>query len=790
MSGAIQQANAAVEFARQLLEERGIVALRDGVLFAGDRTLHDDTEIVDAVGSRYGFGCTIFNGNVRIATTAVAAGGVGRAIGTSANDKVTREVYRNGDRFQGVTRTIGKNWVIVYAPLRGGNGRIVGMVAAYRELVDYHHDLAELDGAPEAVCLHRPDGSVVDANRAACDMLGLSREELVGTSVSTFVVGALELPALDPSRPVIAETAWRRADGFEFPVELSIETAERDGQSVILTIAADFTEQVEARKRLSELNLELSQLNESLEAKVAQRTVELRDTLAQRRAMVDHLSDGLVATDELGYIEVLNPAAIELFQQDPSLQHSPVGVLHPELADFVRDAVAEMVPSTRELTMPDGRICEATASPILVQGEHLSRCIGCVVVVRDVTRAKEVDRMKTDFIGTVSHELRTPLTSVLGFAKLARKQLDRRVLPSVDPDETKALKALESVTSNLDIIIDEANRLGQLINNVLDISKMEAGGMEWDMVELDPAALVARTLDVTSGLFPAGGVACISDVEDGLPALEGDQSRLLQALINLVSNAAKFTTEGTVTVAARQTLKGVEFSVTDTGMGIPVDEHEAIFIKFKQASGSVRPMQGTGLGLPICKRIVEQHGGRIWVESELGVGSRFAFVVPALAYPSRAAEMSGLLESVSGAATRGGFRSAHILVVDDDNAVRELLRQVLTDAGHSVTVAADGLEAMQAVRDQQPDLMVLDVLMPGLSGFDVAAMLKGNPDTRELPIVILSVVTDHHRGDGLGIDRYLTKPLSNDDLLSTIDELLGDLRQHPELKDAWVLMSR
>jgi CheY-like chemotaxis protein len=402
-----------------------------------------------------------------------------------------------------------------------------------------------------------------------------------------------------------------------------------------------------------------------------------------------------------------------------------------------------------------------------------------VLLARDVTLAREVDRMKTDFIATVSHELRTPLTSVLGFAKLARSKIDV-VGPHVAPEHRKAQRAIRQVRGNLDIIVSEGVRLSELINDVLDISKMEAGRVDWNTDPIEPAELITHAINVTTALFERGGVDCLVDIEDELPVIEGDRDRLLQVVINLVSNAAKFTREGSVTIAVRTVVAGVEFSVTDTGPGIAAVDHVAIFERFKQSSSDTltdRP-NGTGLGLPISKHIVEHHGGRIWVESALGVGSRFAFTLPAPhttrgpSALSNPAFLQALLARVNDVYPRTDDTSADILVVDDDASVRALLQQILTDAGHHVRLAADGMAAVDEVRRTRPDLLVLDVLMPGLSGFDVAALLRADPATEALPILVLSVLRDQERGVRIGVDRYLTKPVDGDVLVGTVDRLL------------------
>ncbi|MGE5415866.1 MAG: ATP-binding protein [Acidobacteriota bacterium] len=242
---------------------------------------------------------------------------------------------------------------------------------------------------------------------------------------------------------------------------------------------------------------------------------------------------------------------------------------------------------------------------------------------------KQIDQAKTDFLATVSHEIRTPLTSVLGFADLTQKQLDEVILPLVPEDDKKVVRAKHNVKSNLDIIVDEGRRLTTLINDVLDVAKIEAGRVEYHMEPVMLTDVIDRAVAATQGLLANKCLVLEEDIQPGLPAVKGDRDRLIQVVINLISNAVKFTETGIITCRARVAAKEVIVSVIDTGEGIAREEQFKVFEKFKQVGDTLtNHPQGTGLGLPICKLIVEDHGGMIWVESELGKGSVFSFTLP------------------------------------------------------------------------------------------------------------------------------------------------------------------
>lgn len=250
---------------------------------------------------------------------------------------------------------------------------------------------------------------------------------------------------------------------------------------------------------------------------------------------------------------------------------------------------------------------------------------------RAMERAEEANEAKSTFLSTVSHELRTPLTSVLGFAKIINRRLQGKIFPLIQTDDPKIQRAIRQVKDNLEVVVSEGERLTGLINDVLDLAKIEAGKFEWDMKPLLPRDVLDRALAATSSLFDQKDLPLHKNIADNLTQVEGDRDRLIQVVINLISNAVKFTDEGAVTLNAFQENDQLVVSVVDTGMGIAPEDQPKVFEKFKQVGDTLTDKpKGTGLGLPICREIIEQHGGRIWVESEIGKGSTFSFSLPAV----------------------------------------------------------------------------------------------------------------------------------------------------------------
>ena len=395
--------------------------------------------------------------------------------------------------------------------------------------------------------------------------------------------------------------------------------------------------------------------------------------------------------------------------------------------------------------------------------------------------AEQADAAKSSFLSTVSHELRTPLTSVLGFAKIIRRRLEERLFPLIPEDDRKIQQAKNQVIENLGVVVSEGERLTKLIDDVLDLAKIEAGKFTWNMGSVSAGEIIDRAVAATAALFEMKKLSLLRDVQPDLPEITGDQDRLIQVVINLISNAVKFTDAGSIICSAYLNGGELVVGVKDSGIGIaPVDQPK-VFEKFKQVGDTLTDKpKGTGLGLPICKEIVEYHGGRIWVESTPGQGSTFSFSLPVAGQQAQldlkpvrhSVNIESLVRQLRERVETHQPHDKSILVVDDDPNIRSLLRQELMEAGYVVRLAEDGRKALALIREETPGLVILDVMMPEMNGFDVAAVLKNDPATMDIPIIILSIVEDKERGFRLGVDRYLTKPIDTASLFHEVDTLL------------------
>ena len=418
----------------------------------------------------------------------------------------------------------------------------------------------------------------------------------------------------------------------------------------------------------------------------------------------------------------------------------------------------------------------------------------------------ELDQMKTNFLSTVSHELRTPLTSVIGFARIMQKKFDSVLYPAlVDNEDKKVMKAIRQVMDNTGIIVEEGERLTSLINNVLDLAKMEAGRVDWNIVDLNIEEIIDRGIASTSSLFAVKPVLMVKKISENLPLCLGDHDRLIQVVINLISNAIKFTDEGSVTLTAVLGADELIVSVIDSGTGIKAEDQALVFEKFKQVGDTMTDKpQGTGLGLPICKEIIEHLGGRIWVESKIGIGSTFSFSLPLsnkLQKPSNSfisgeqryknilltnegEEVSYIWQTDSAQleqAIKNSLETANlqqepslpdILVIDDNLNIRQFLHQELSAANYIVREASSGAEGLAMIETKKPDLIILDVKMPHLNGFEVAVRLHTNPTTLHIPVILHTITEDQALGEQLGIDCYLNKPVQDSVLLDAVSHLL------------------
>lgn len=531
------------------------------------------------------------------------------------------------------------------------------------------------------------------------------------------------------------------------------ETAEEDEYGDLARAFNHMADVLAARESaLREQNVALVSLNHRFES------------------VLNATNDGIALLDREGRFALVNRRFAEM------LGTRPETLLHQSLSEAPISLTADLAPPDRlvshmaaltvedlhtpvgvaeeiiDLAGPDHRSVQVYTAP--VQGDGGGDVIGRIIALRDVTRERELDKMKTDFISVVSHELRTPLTSIKGYTDL---------LLSGAAGETSDLQG-----EFLGIIQSSTTRLSNLINDILDISRLESGRTEIKHEPIDYRKIVADTLRLMRAHADEKGIVMDASLPETMPTVRGDADKVTQVLSNLVSNAIKYTPPGGWIKVMLEVTGGASVTtcVADSGIGIAPADQKRLFQKFFRAdNSSTREAGGTGLGLVIAKSIVELMGGTIWIESELGRGSRFYFTLPlsggedvpppeAFALPERGIGL--------------------VMVIDDDAYVRGLIQHHLHRRGYGTLSVGEAAEALQKARQHKPDAITLDIMMPDMDGFHLLRALKRDPATAAIPIIIVSIVGDPARGGlSLGAVSFVQKPLDEGRLAETVAEAIG-----------------
>jgi signal transduction histidine kinase/DNA-binding response OmpR family regulator len=384
----------------------------------------------------------------------------------------------------------------------------------------------------------------------------------------------------------------------------------------------------------------------------------------------------------------------------------------------------------------------------------------------------EASQHKSQFLANMSHELRTPLNAIIGVTEMLRE--DARDLKREDEFEP------------LDRVLGAGRHLLALINDILDLSKIEAGRMELHLESFPLAPLINDVAKTIEPMATKNGNRIVVDCPPDLGTLHADQIRFRQALLNLASNANKFTENGTVTIAAQpQRPDGrdwIMIAVTDTGIGMTEEQIGRLFHEFSQADASTtRKYGGTGLGLAISKRFCQMMGGDITVKSMPGKGSTFTIRLPRIVQIGETVVTQARAEATQ----RVGEKTQEplILVVDDDATARDLVERHLERSGFAVVTAPGGREGLRLVRELRPAAVTLDIMMPDIDGWTVLAAIKGDPELAGIPVVLMSIVDQKNRGYALGAADYLVKPVDRVKLVETLTGICGSTAGHAFLVD-------
>ncbi len=416
------------------------------------------------------------------------------------------------------------------------------------------------------------------------------------------------------------------------------------------------------------------------------------------------------------------------------------------LAGTMRQMAEEIRKSHEEL---EARVRERTAE-LSVANASLEREVA--ERKRAEEAAEEANRTKSSFLANMSHELRTPLNAIIGYTEMLQEEAEDCGQDALVPDLRKVLTA--------------AKHLLSLINDILDLSKIEAGKMDLFVEAFDGREMIENVVTTVQPLVEKNSNGLKLVVAEDLGTLKTDLTRSRQILFNLVSNACKFTQNGTITLRARREATNggdwIDVSVSDTGIGMTPEQMGKLFQAFAQADASTtRRFGGTGLGLAISRKFAQMMGGDITVESEPGRGSTFRVRVPADMTPSKPKEASSPADALPA--------DAHVvLVIDDDPTVHELVSRMLAKEGIRTLCASSGEEGLRLARERTPCAITLDVMMPGMDGWAVLSELKADPALAQVPVIMLTIMEQRNLGFSLGASDYLIKPVDRDHLVTTV----------------------
>jgi PAS domain S-box-containing protein len=637
-----------------------------------------------------------------------------------------------------------------------------------------------LRSVPDGVVTTNHELVIKSWNEAAAEMTGRPSPEVVGQPCAE-VLGAKVAAALqerleacqDETLDMDDEIIIRdqrdtlmTKDGQSIPISFNVAGIEDSRNEHVRGGIIAFRDVSEVVTRQRKLNQQRRYLQEVLE------TAPYGIFTVDREGVVRTFNQAAEALTGFARSFVVGKPYQETIKLKPLSDPDPLPAL---LAQGGEPASARL-----KLTDAGGKTCPVryTAAPLTDVDEQLT---GGIVVFQDIGDIVAAERTQKEFISMVSHELRTPLTSVKGFVTAV---LDGRAGEIND----KQRHYLSVSREQSDLLLD-------LINDLLDLSRLDTGEMDLDRNHVSVPDLVERATEAITPQARRKELTITTEVAPDLPRLWADENKLLRVLQNLLSNAVKFTPlGGEIRLCADRQGESIELSVTDTGIGIALEDQEQIFERFYQVENvQTRQVGGTGLGLPIVKGIVEAHGGRVEVQSEVGAGSTFRVSLPLSPTASpvirkrprpvaetKRQEKTQPVVSAKTASSKPQRLNPLVMTVDDNPAITELIQLALEEEGYDVVTVSNGPEALQVAAEKQPDLITLDILMPEMDGFQVLDLLKQDPTTADIPVCIVSIVEDKVKGYRMGAIDYVSKPFESEQLLGAVSTALAPGTKHDE----------
>jgi PAS domain S-box-containing protein len=641
-------------------------------------------------------------------------------------------------------------------------GNLKNQIAADQEVTWYQ---AVLNSIIDAVVITGEDGVIVAANPAVERLFDTVAAEIIGQPIR-LLIPELDSGTDDKKQKISApagidhEHFGVRKNGFIFPLRMDLSEFMHEGKRFYVTLMRDDTANKAAEEMQQETLMEAVRELEHEREESDKRRTEIR-------AIIDTSVDAIAFVQPDGTFDYVDNRFTEFFGIDESqITKRNWSEMIPMLGRIFKDpqVVYELLAGTavdetlelREIVTqrwPQFRELELQSRPVLTRrGRHLGR----LYVFRDVTHEREVDRMKTQFVSMVSHELRTPLTSIKGFTEMI---LDED-FGEINEEQREFLGIVES----------NADRLISLVNDLLDISRIESGRVQLKRELVDVAEIMTIVVATMEHLIEEKQQKLEVGVDQGLPLVELDRDRIIQVLTNLLSNAYKYTQAGGhIHLSVERTDGVVRFAVTDNGFGISEQDQQKLFTRFFRVDSELtREIGGTGLGLNIVKTIIEMHGGEVTLESELDVGSTFAFTIP-LTVDEKQPAVREVIEEAD-----VSLPGRKILVVEDEPDIALLIRSLLEKADYTVETIATGEEAwayLQRTTDL-PHLITLDIELPGMKGIELASKMAAEAALADIPILMISIYGDDPAAEKLAFVESLAKPIDRTQLLKKVSSML------------------